>query len=77
MLLPNNHPGMESWQFARSKGLFPHPVKPRPAFEDGFEDCSRTITILNIGAMNDEPNHQAERVDDDMTLATLDLLAAV
>ncbi len=50
--------------------------QPRPA-PDGFEDGRRAVAILNIGAVNHEADHQSERVDDDMTLASLDLLARV
>ncbi len=37
----------------------------------------RAVAILNIGAVNHEADHQSERVDDDMTLASLYLLARV
>ena len=52
-------------------------AQPRPAFEDRFQDESRAVTVLNIGGVDDETNHQAERVDDDVTLAAIDLLAGV
>jgi hypothetical protein len=34
------------------------------------------VAILNIGAVYQETDHQSERVDDDVALAALDLLAA-
>ncbi|MBP2471089.1 transposase [Sinorhizobium meliloti] len=51
--------------------------EPRPASEDGFERRYGTIAVLNVSTVNDEPHHQAERVNNDMTLATFDLLARV
>jgi hypothetical protein len=36
-----------------------------------------TITILNIGRMNDDAQQEAQRVDQDVPLATFDLLARV
>lgn len=51
--------------------------QPRPALENGFEDGRRAVAILNIGAVNRETDHQSERVDDDMTLASLNLLSRV
>jgi hypothetical protein len=51
--------------------------EPRPASEDGFESRYGIIAVLNISTVNDEPHHQAERVDDDMALAAFDLLACV
>ena len=36
-----------------------------------------TITVLNIGGMNDDVQQEAERVDHDVPFATLDLLARV
>ena len=35
------------------------------------------ITVLNIGGMNDNVQQEAQRVDQDVPLATLDLLARV
>jgi len=37
--------------------------------------CS--ITVLNIGGMNDDVQQQTQRVDQDVPLATLDLLARI
>lgn len=50
---------------------------PRPAFSDRLEDCSRAIAVLNVCTVNDKPHHSAKRVDDNMTLATFDLLACI
>ena len=35
------------------------------------------IAVLNIGGMNDDAQQEAQRVDQDVPLATLDLLARV
>ena len=35
-----------------------------------------TIPVLDIGGMNDNVQQQAQRVDQDVPLATLDLLAS-
>jgi hypothetical protein len=42
-----------------------------------IEDPSRPVAILHIGRMDDDVQQEAERVDEDMPLATLDLLARV
>lgn len=47
------------------------------AFEDGLQDRWRAVAVLNVGGMDDEPDQQAERVDDDMALAAHDLLAGI
>ena len=36
-----------------------------------------TITVLNISRMDDDVQQEAERVDQDVPLATFDLLARV
>jgi hypothetical protein len=36
-----------------------------------------TITVLNVSGMNDDVQQEAQRVDQDVPLATLDLLARV
>ena len=36
-----------------------------------------TVTVLNIGRMNDDVQQEAQRVDQDVPLATFDLLARV
>ena len=35
------------------------------------------VTVLNIGRMNDDVQQETQRVDQDVPLATLDLLARV
>jgi hypothetical protein len=35
------------------------------------------ITVLNVGGMNDNVQHETQRVDQDVSLETLDLLARV
>jgi hypothetical protein len=39
---------------------------------DGFQHVRGSISILNIGPMNDNPDQQSNRVGDDMALAALD-----
>lgn len=52
-------------------------AQPRPALEDRFQDGGRSVAVLNVGGMDDQPDHEAERIDDDMPLAAHDLLARV
>ena len=40
------------------------------------QQARSTVAVLNIGRMNDDVQQQAQRVDQDVPLATLDLLAA-
>lgn len=42
-----------------------------------IEDQSRAIAILHIGGMDDDVQQEAERIDEDVAFATLDLLARV
>jgi len=42
-----------------------------------IEHQSRTVTILNVGRMDDHIQEQAERVDKDMPLAARNLLARI
>ena len=42
-----------------------------------IEDQSGAITILNVGRVDDDVQQEAERVDENVPLATLDLLARV
>ena len=44
---------------------------------NGFQDGRRAVAILNVGGVNDDADQQAQRVDDDVALAALDLLASV
>ena len=47
-------------------------------YEAAFtQQVESTITVLNIGRMNDDVQQEAQRVDQDVPLATLDLLARV
>ena len=41
------------------------------------EDQPSAITILHIGRMDDDVQQEAERIDEDVALAALDLLACV
>ena len=55
----------------------------KDAFDKGEQSSRPTqqmegaITILNIGGMNDDVQQETQRVDQDVPLATLDLLARV
>src|ERR1700677_4403602 len=55
----------------------------KDAFDEGEQSsCSAqqmesTITVLNVGRMNDDIQQEAQRVDQEVTLATLDFLAVV
>jgi len=51
--------------------------EPQQASEDGFESRHYAIAVLNVGAVDDDPNHQTDRIDNDIPLATFDLLASV
>lgn len=50
-------------------------AQPGKAVPDGLEEIVRTVSVLDVGGMNQHEQHQAERVSDDMALASLDLLA--
>lgn len=50
------------------------PICQRPALEDGFQDGRRAVAILDVGSMDDHSDQQAQRIDDDVALAALDLL---
>lgn len=52
-------------------------AQPRPRFENGLQDSWRAVAVLNVGGMDDEPDQQAERVNDDVALAAHDLLAGI
>jgi len=54
------------------------------AFDEGkeatrasIEDKPRPVAILHIGGMDDDVQQEAERIDENMPLATLDLLARI
>ena len=58
-----------------------------PISKDAFDEREQSscpaqqqegaVTVLNIGGMNDNVQQEAQRVDQDVPLATLDLLARV
>ena len=37
-------------------------AQPRERPADGPEHCERTVAVLKVGGVTDQPNHQAERV---------------
>ena len=51
--------------------------QPWSPVADGFQEIGGTIAILDVGAVHHETDHQAERIDDDMTLAAFGLLARI
>jgi hypothetical protein len=51
--------------------------QPRPAFENGPEGSRCAVPVLDIGGVDDETDHQADGVDNDVTLAPVDLLSRV
>ncbi|PII37644.1 hypothetical protein T190_31000 [Sinorhizobium meliloti CCBAU 01290] len=51
--------------------------QPRPPVFDGFQEIGSAVAILNIGAVHHEADHQPERVDNDVALAALNLLACI
>ncbi len=42
-----------------------------------IENQPRAIAVLNVGGMNDDAQQEAERIDEDVALATRDLLARI
>ncbi len=44
---------------------------------DGFEHGGCAIAVLNIGGMDNEPDEVPERIGDDMSFASLDLLTRI
>ncbi len=38
---------------------------------DGLQEIGRSVAILNVSPVHHEADHQAKRVDDDMTLRPL------
>ncbi len=43
---------------------------------DGFEHPGCTVTILNIGTMNDKADQKTNRISDNVALTAFDLLAS-
>ena len=52
-------------------------AQPGTQMPDRGEDAHRTIAVLDVGGMDLQPDQVAQRIDDDMALAALDLLAGV
>lgn len=48
-----------------------------PLVADRFQYIGSTVAVLDIGTMHHETDHQADRMNDDVALAALDLLARV
>src|SRR5271165_793752 len=53
------------------------PFEPRFEPAENSQDQHGSIVILDIGRMDNERQHQAQRVDNDMTLASVNLLAGI
>ena len=51
--------------------------QPRIAISNGLYEIDSPVTILNGGAVDDDEQHAAQRVGDDMALAARNLLARV
>ena len=45
-------------------------AQPRPSLEDGPQDGWRAVAVLDIGGVDDRADQQAQRVDDDVALAS-------
>lgn len=54
-----------------------HVPQPGIALTDGFQHLDRAVPVLDVGTVNDQADHQPERVGDDVALAAFDLLAGV
>jgi len=52
-------------------------AQPGVGVADRFEHTGSTVTILNIGGMNDKSDQKTNRVGDDVALAALDLFACI
>jgi hypothetical protein len=52
-------------------------AQPREALADRLEHIDRPVAVLNVGGMDQDEQHEATGVRDDMTLPALDLLARV
>ena len=52
-------------------------AQPREAVTDGFEQLRRAVPILDLGAVHQQSDEQAESIGHDMALAPVDLLAGV
>lgn len=44
---------------------------------DRGEDRDGTVPILDVGTVHDKPNHQAERIGDDVALAAFHSFAGI
>ena len=52
-------------------------AQPREAVADCLDEIDRPVAILNAGSVDGDEQHQSERIGDDVTLASHDLLARI
>src|SRR3954449_11396155 len=65
-------------QFAARKASIGEDVaQPWKPVADGLEQRRGSVAILHIGRMNQDEEHQPERVSDDVALAAVDLFPGV
>ncbi len=64
-------------QLARVTTIGPNKFQPGKLTYGLFQDEPRVITVLNICCMYDNRQHQAERIDQNVSLATGNFLALV
>ncbi len=55
----------------------PDDLKAPPSRTELFDQQLATVAVLDVGRVNDQRENQAERVNDDMALAPLGLLARI
>ena len=64
-------------QLARVAAVGPDQLQPPEAALEQSRHQLGPVAVLNVGGMYHHGQHQAQRVYDDMTLATMDFLAGV
>ena len=57
--------------------ISPDQLQARKSSHQFRQDCIRSVPIRHIRRVDNDREDQSERVDDDMPLASLDLLAAI
>ena len=65
----------KAWPLVAGIGVEPGQERVQP--EQRRDEQSSTVTVLDIGCMNDGVEHQTLGVDQHMTFLTFDLLASV